>query len=110
MTTQWKELGTELDLVLEISVKMKGLKTKKKQSKRREIMRESKQAGSSSSGSLAILGEANLSNVILEGKVAQELLLWKPWDLEIVSMHGREGDYQGTLSSINLKVYSKRFL
>lgn len=96
MTTQQKELGTDVDLVLEISVKINGLKTKKKQSKGREIVRESKQADSSS-GSLPIPGEANLSNVILEGKVAQELLLWKPWDLDIVSMHSREGNYQGTL-------------
>lgn len=40
-------------------------------------------AGSLSSGFLPIPGEVNLSDVILGGKVAQELLLWKPWGWEL---------------------------
>lgn len=41
------------------------------------------EAGSLSSGFLPIPGEVNLSDVILGGKVAQELLLWKPWGWEL---------------------------
>lgn len=76
MTTKWKELGIKLDSELEIfgKIKIKNQKETKLGGGRGECQH----TGSSSSGFLPIPGEVNLSDVILERKVAQELLFWKP--------------------------------
>lgn len=54
-------------------------RTKNQKETKQEEREQERVQGSSSSGSLPIPGEVNCSDVILEGKVAQELLLWKPW-------------------------------